>query len=64
MPSLMHQAQKVNRVCLDRIVDVKWEWFGVSARETVRTDVVATFPLDHLPRLPGNSLAESAPQAL
>ena len=62
MPPFMHQAQKVNGVVLDCVVDEEGKRSGAPTRETVRTHMIAPCPLDHFPSLARYSLAESACQ--
>src|SRR5437016_10147626 len=64
MAALMHEAEKIKRVALDLVVDVKGKRSCAPTRETMRPDMVAALPSDHLTSLIGNPLAEGTGQPL
>jgi hypothetical protein len=57
---LMNKTEEVNRICFHNVIYVKGKWFGSAAWKTVWANMVASFPLDHLARLPGDPFAEGA----
>lgn len=46
MSGFMHQANEVNGVALDLVVDVKWKRTAAFAGKSMRADMIATFPAD------------------
>src|ERR1043166_772257 len=64
VPPLMDQSKEVNRIGLHAVIDVEGKWPGAQTRESVRPNMVPTFPPDDFPCLARHSLAESGPKSL
>lgn len=60
MPTFVDQAQEVNRLTLDLIIDVERKRLGPAAGKAVRADMVAAAPANDLTRLPSDAFVESA----
>lgn len=62
MLTFVDQAQKVNRLTLNLVVDVERKRLGSAAGKAVRADMVAAAPANDLTRLPSNAFVESVRQ--
>ena len=56
--AFMHEAQKINHIAPDGIVNVKWKWARTSTGETMRPNMVTAFPADNLACLSGDPLPD------
>jgi hypothetical protein len=51
MAAFVNQAEEVNRLTCNVVVDVKWKRFCATTWKTMWTNVIATAPTNNLPRL-------------
>jgi len=64
MPAFVDQAQKVNRVSFDLVLDVERKRLGAPTRKTMRANMVAALPLNHFTHQARDAFVKIARQAL
>ncbi len=64
MSALMNEAQEINSVAVNRIVNIERKRRCAATRKTVGADMVAALPFDNLPGLSGDAFKKCAGQSL
>ena len=63
MTALMHEAEKIDDILFDDIINIEWKGLSATTGKPVRTYMVAAFPRDDLAGLSRNSLAKGTGQS-
>jgi len=64
MPTLVNQAEKVNRLTFDLIIHVERKWLRPAARKSMRPNVVAATPANDLSCLSSDAFVKRTSQSL